>query len=102
MWPGNGQGQGLDVTFVVGDALQIELPDESFDVVFSVFGVIFAPDPERAFSEIIRVLCPGGAFLTVWLPGGTIDAMVDIVIRAVNAATGYTLRPGRRGTMPAR
>ncbi|MEX2553238.1 MAG: class I SAM-dependent methyltransferase, partial [Actinomycetota bacterium] len=38
--------EGLDVSFMVGDALQIELPDESFDVVFSVFGVIFAPDPE--------------------------------------------------------
>ena len=83
--------QGLDVSFVVGDAMQIELPDESFDVVFSVFGVIFAPDGERAFSEIIRVLRPGGkAFVAVWLAGGTIDAMVDIVIRAVNAATGYT------------
>jgi SAM-dependent methyltransferase len=83
--------EGLDVSFVVGDALQIELPDESFDVVFSVFGVIFAPDPERAFSEIIRVLRPGGkAFLTVWLPGSTIDTMVDIVMKAVNAATGYT------------
>ena len=87
--------EGLEVSFVVGDAEQIDFPEESFDVAFSVFGVIFAPNPERAFAEIIRVLRPGGrAFLTVWLPGGTVDAMVDIVMRAVSAATGFSGPPG--------
>jgi SAM-dependent methyltransferase len=83
--------RGLEASFVVGDAEEIDFAGESFDVALSVFGVIFAPNPERAFAEIVRVLRPGGrALLTVWLPGGTVDAMVDIVMRAVNAATGHS------------
>ena len=36
--------QGVDATFVEGDAAAIPLSDGEADVVLSVFGVIFAPD----------------------------------------------------------
>lgn len=84
----------LDVSFVVGDAEQLGFPDASFDVAVSVFGIIFASSPEKAFSELVRVLRPGGrAFFTAWLPEGAIDAMVGVFIRAVNAATGSPTPP---------
>jgi len=86
--------EGLDISFVVGDAEQLELADNSFDVAFSIFGMIFCPDPKRAFAEMIRVLRRGGrGFLSVWLPVGAIDEMVGIFTRAVNAATGQTGPP---------
>jgi ubiquinone/menaquinone biosynthesis C-methylase UbiE len=45
------------------DALQLPLPDGTFDAVVCQFGVMFFPDKARAFSEARRVLRPGGAFL---------------------------------------
>lgn len=81
--------EGLEIDFVVGDAEHLRFADQSFDVVTSIFGVIFAPEPERAFAEIVRVLRPGGrAFITAWLPEGTIHSMVRVFIRAVREATG--------------
>jgi SAM-dependent methyltransferase len=50
----------LEVDFVHGDAEDLPFPDASFDVVLSTFGVMFAPDQERAAAEMVRVLRPGG------------------------------------------
>jgi ubiquinone/menaquinone biosynthesis C-methylase UbiE len=84
----------LDISFVVGDAEHLDFPDASFDVVVSVFGIIFAPSAGKAFSEMVRVLRPGArAFFTAWLPEGAIDAMAGVFIRAVNAATGSASPP---------
>lgn len=37
--------EGVDVELRVGDADDLDVPDATFDVVLSVMGVIFAPDP---------------------------------------------------------
>ncbi len=50
----------MAVEFVEGDAEQLPFPDDSFDVVLSTFGVMFAPDQERAAAEMVRVCRPGG------------------------------------------
>jgi SAM-dependent methyltransferase len=50
----------LAVTFLDGDAEDLPFPDESFDVVLSTFGTMFAPDQERTASELLRVCRPGG------------------------------------------
>ena len=42
------------------DATAIDRPDGSFDVVACRMGLMFAPDPAVAFTEIRRVLRPGG------------------------------------------
>lgn len=82
----------LDGTFVIGDAHALPFEDGAFDVVLSVFGVIFAADAERALAEILRVLAPNGrALVSVWLPGGAIDAMVGVMVRAISAALGAEL-----------
>jgi SAM-dependent methyltransferase len=81
--------EGLEAEFAVGDAVDLPLPDASFDVAVSVFGVIFAGDAPRAFAELIRVLRPGGrALISAWLPEGAIHTSVGISMRAVAAATG--------------
>jgi SAM-dependent methyltransferase len=58
-----------DVAWHEGDAEDLPFPDASFDVVLSQFGHMFAPRPEVATRELLRVLKPGGrvAFAT-WPP----------------------------------
>lgn len=45
------------------DALSLPFPDGTFDAVASQFGVMFFPDKQRAYREILRVLKPRGTFL---------------------------------------
>ena len=76
-------------SFMIGDAQDLPFEDAAFDLVLSVFGVIFAQDPQRALSEIVRVLRPGGrALVTAWLPDGAMSNVVGIAVGAVVAATG--------------
>ena len=60
------RANGQAVDFRVGDAQDLPFPDDSFDVVLSVYGVQFAPDQPRAASELLRVCRPGG---TIGLAG---------------------------------
>jgi SAM-dependent methyltransferase len=63
--------EGLSARFEVGDCESIPFPDHSFDVVLSVYGSIFAPDPEKAAGELLRVCRPGGRIgMTNWTPDG--------------------------------
>lgn len=53
----------------VMDAEHLEFPGESFDVVFCSFAIFFFPQLERALSEMIRVLRPGGRVaVSTWGP----------------------------------
>jgi SAM-dependent methyltransferase len=49
-----------NVTTQAMDGEQLELPDQSFDVVISRVGLIYFPDQQRALEEMRRVLVPGG------------------------------------------
>ena len=54
------QGLISNTTFSCFDALQIPLPDNSADRVISAFGLRNFSDKQKAFSEMYRVLNPGG------------------------------------------
>ncbi len=83
----------LDARFVAGEAAALPLPDASADVVVSVFGVIFAPDPAAAAAELTRVAGPGGRILlSAWIPGGAIGEVAALGRRAVAAV--LDLPPG--------
>jgi SAM-dependent methyltransferase len=61
--------EGLAVQFDEGDAEALPYSDASFDLVVSMFGVMFAPRPEVAAAELARVLKPGGVLaLANWNP----------------------------------
>lgn len=61
----------LPARFEVGDCEAIPFPDESFDVVLTVYGSMFAPDPEKAAAELVRVCKPGGKIgMANWTPAG--------------------------------
>jgi SAM-dependent methyltransferase len=80
---------GLDATFVAGDAAALPLPDASADLVLSVFGVIFAPDPAAAAAEMSRVTAPGGRIVvSAWNPDGAVHRAVAASREAVARALG--------------
>lgn len=63
----------LDITLEEADAEDLPFPEDSFDVVLSTCGVIFAPDQQKAASEMVRVCRPGGRIgFTAWTPDGDI------------------------------
>jgi ubiquinone/menaquinone biosynthesis C-methylase UbiE len=81
--------RGLDATFVVGEAASIPLPDDSAHIVISAFGVIFAPDPEAAAADLVRVLGRDGRMLlAAWIPEGAISRGVRFRGRALAEARG--------------
>ncbi len=51
-----------NVEFVAGDIEEMPLEDNQFDVVISNCVLNLVPDKKRAFTEILRVLKPGGHF----------------------------------------
>jgi len=60
-------GDRRNVTFVVADVESIDLPEHSFDVALSRFGLMFAVDHVAAFAAIARLLAPGGVLAAaVW------------------------------------
>jgi SAM-dependent methyltransferase len=72
--------RGVDVTFEVGDAETLQYPDDSFDIVTSSVGAIFAPDHRAVASELARVCRPGGNLaLSAWTSGGTVDEFFQII-----------------------
>ena len=56
--------------FQEGDATHLdELADDSFDLVVSIFGAMFAPKPVDVAKEIVRVTRPGGRIVMGnWIP----------------------------------
>jgi SAM-dependent methyltransferase len=67
---------GVEVDWVEGDAEDLPFGDETFDVVLSTFGVMFAPRHLVAAQELARVLRPGGRLgLCSWTPTGITGRM---------------------------
>jgi SAM-dependent methyltransferase len=59
----------VDVEWHEGDVEQLPFADAAFDVVVSQYGHMFAPRPEVAVAEMLRVLKPGGTIaFSTWPP----------------------------------
>jgi SAM-dependent methyltransferase len=70
---GSARAQSLGLTnctFQEGDASDLnELEDDSFDLVVSIFGAMFAPRPFDVAKEMVRVTRPGGRIVMGnWIP----------------------------------
>lgn len=71
---------GLPVEFREGDAENLPVESGAFDVVLSTFGVMFAPDHERAASELVRACKPGGKIgLASWTPEGVLGDSFRVI-----------------------
>ena len=83
------RAERLPITFQVADAEQLPFPDDSFDVVLSTYGVMFAPDQDRAASELLRVVKPGGRIgLANWTPDGFVGRLFVVMSAFVPPPAG--------------
>lgn len=73
-----------------GDATNLEgIKDESFDLVVSIFGAMFAPKPFDVAKEMVRVTRHGGHIVMGnWIPGDP-----TLVAQILKISSGYTPPP---------
>jgi SAM-dependent methyltransferase len=70
------EAEGVELQWVEADAEQLPFDDESFDVVMSSIGAMFAPFHQNVADELVRVCRPGGTIgLLSWTPEGMIGAL---------------------------
>jgi len=73
---GRAEADGLELEWVEADAENLPFEDESFDVVMSSIGAMFAPHHQDVADELVRVCRPGGTIgLLSWTPEGMIGAL---------------------------
>ena len=69
--------EGVTVTLDVGNVEELPYDDARFDVVMSMFGVMFAARPDNVVAELARVTRPGGrVVLANWMRRGFIGRML--------------------------
>ena len=90
---GNRRAKEMGLTncrFQEGDATNLhELEDQSFDLVVSIFGAMFAPKPHDVAKEKVRVTCPGGRIVMGnWIPGDP-----TLVAQILKISSAYTPPP---------
>ena len=69
----------LSIDFRQGDAEALPYTEARFDLVVSMFGVMFAPRPHLATAELQRVTKPGGQIaLANWTPEGFLGKMFAV------------------------
>lgn len=83
------EAERLPMTFRLADAEALPFEDGAFDVVTSTFGVMFAPDQERAAAELLRVCRSGGRIgLANWTPDSFIGRLFKTLGRYIPPAPG--------------
>ena len=77
-------------TFREGDACDLRpLPDQSFDLVVTIFGAMFAPKPFDVAREMVRVTRPGGRIVMGnWIPNDP-----TFVAQILKISSSYTPPP---------
>lgn len=76
--------------FQEGDASHLDdLGDDSFDLVVSIFGAMFAPRPFEVAKEMVRVTRPGERIVMGnWIPGDT-----TLVAQILKISSSYSPPP---------
>ena len=77
----------------VGDAVSLDFPDESFDIVISITALEFIKEYEKAISEMVRVCKKGGRVVVGTLGSGSLWALKRS--RAARKDAGSVFRVAR-------
>jgi ubiquinone/menaquinone biosynthesis C-methylase UbiE len=77
------------IDFREADAEALPFDDASFDAVLSTFGCMFAPNPPRVASELLRVCRSGGRIaMANWTPDGFIGQVFKVIGKHVPPPAG--------------
>lgn len=80
--------ENLQIEFREGDAESLFFADNQFDAVVSMFGVMFAANPNRAAAELVRVCRPDGIIaLANWTEEGLIGENFRVVAKHLPSPT---------------
>ena len=83
------RAEGLEVRFQTADVEHLPFDTDSFDVVLSTFGAMFAPDHDRTAKEMMRVVRPGGRIgMANWTPEGFIGRLFKVIGKHVPPPPG--------------
>jgi SAM-dependent methyltransferase len=70
------EAEGVELEWVEADAENLPFEDQSYDVVMSSIGAMFAPHHQEVADELVRVCRPGGTIgMLNWTPEGMIGAL---------------------------
>ena len=70
------EGEGLSLQWMEADAENLPFEDQSFDVVMSSIGAMFAPHHQEVADELVRVCRSGGTIgMLNWTPEGMIGSL---------------------------
>jgi len=79
----------LDIEFREADVEALPFANGSFDAVVSTFGCMFAPNPHRTASEMLRACRSGGKIgMANWTPDGFIGQLFKTIGKYVPPAPG--------------
>jgi SAM-dependent methyltransferase len=74
------EAEGVELEWAEADAEHLPFEDESFDVVMSSIGAMFAPHHQDVADELVRVCRPGGTIaLMSWTPEGMIGGLFRLM-----------------------
>jgi len=78
----------------LGDALNLDYPDNSFDYITSFHVLTVVPDPRRMMAEMIRVCKPGGriAITTHFQSDKAIVAALNTIVNPITRQLGWTTK----------
>lgn len=83
----------------LAEAENLPFRDAAFDVVFSGFGAMFAPDHHRMAREMLRVCRKGGRIgIAAWTPNSFNGQLIGIIERYSTATGPDSASPGQWGT----
>lgn len=81
--------EGLNIRFDEGDAEELPYADVQFDTVVTMFGAMFAPRPEYASAELVRVCKPGGLIaMGNWTPQGFVGKTFQLTAKVAPPPPG--------------
>lgn len=80
------------INFIQGDVGNLQMDDESFDIVLSMNGFHAFPDKQKAFRETCRVLKSGGDFIACFYIRGK-SKRTDWLVKNILAKKGWFTPP---------
>ena len=80
------------INFIQGDVGNLQMDDESFDIVLSMNGFHAFPDKQKAFRETFRVLKSGGDFIACFYIRGK-SKKTDWLVKNILAKKGWFTPP---------
>ncbi|MEU7146010.1 class I SAM-dependent methyltransferase [Nocardia sp. NPDC046473] len=87
--------EGLHLRVETADAQDLPFDADTFDIVMSTFGAMYAPNHARTAAELVRVCRPGGRIgLTNWTPSGIVGRLQGMMAKAMAQPPSAGSKPG--------